>query len=106
MHLPHTSALAALTLIALNAVTPAHAGGYDIAKANDCFKCHEIQHESKAPSFKFIANAFKGRSDAVGRIQNPIRNGITYYFIWEKMPAYRTMSERDLNELTQWILTQ
>ncbi len=83
-----------------------HAGGYEIAKANDCFKCHDITKEKKGPSFQYISNAYRGRSDAAGRIQNPIRNGITYYYFWEKMPASPNMSDTDLQELTRWILSQ
>ncbi len=84
----------------------ANAGGYDIAKANDCFKCHEVDRGIKGPSFQYIGNAYRGRSDAEGRIKNPIRNGIKFYFIWEKMPANHKMSDAELNELTQWILHQ
>lgn len=93
--------------LALMALSPlSHAGGYEIAKANDCFKCHDISQQKKGPSFQYISNAYRGRSDAAGRIQNPIRNGITYYYFWEKMPAHRNMSEADLQELTRWILSQ
>ena len=84
----------------------AQAGGYDIAKANDCFKCHEIDRGIKGPSFQYIGNAYRGRNDAQGRIKNPIRNGIKFYYFWEKMPANHKMSEAELNELTQWILSQ
>ena len=84
----------------------AYADGYQIAKANDCFKCHDVSKDKKGPSFQYISNAYRGRSDAAGRIQNPIRNGITYYYFWEKMPANHTMSDADLQELTRWILSQ
>ena len=96
------------SLIASTALfgTISHADGYQIAKNYDCLKCHEVNQDKKGPSFQYIGNAFRGRSDAVGRIQNPIRNGITYYYVWEKMPAHHDMSDADLQELTRWILSQ
>ncbi len=99
-----TSALLSFSLIAF--APSSHADGYQIAKANDCFKCHDISQEKKGPSFQYISNAYKGRNDATGRIQNPIRNGITFYGFWKKMPANRNMSDADLQELTRWILSQ
>jgi cytochrome c len=95
-------------LIASSALlsTISHADGYQIAKNNDCFKCHEIDRGIKGPSFQYIGNAYRGRSDAAARLQNPIRNGITFYYFWEKMPANHKMSQAELDELTQWILKQ
>ena len=86
--------------------TVSHADGYQIAKNYDCLKCHEVNQDKKGPSFQYIGNAFRGRSDAVGRIQNPIRNGITLYYFWEKMLANPKISQAELDELTQWILKQ
>ena len=40
----------------------AHADGYQIAKANDCFKCHDVSKDKKGPSFQYISNAYRGRS--------------------------------------------
>lgn len=99
-----TTGVLSLSLLAFAPLT--HADGYQIAKANDCFKCHDISKDKKGPSFQYISNAYRGRSDAAGRIQNPIRNGITYYYFWEKMPAHRNMSDADMQELTRWILSQ
>ena len=99
-----TGSILSLGLIAF--APSSHADGYQIAKANDCFKCHDISQEKKGPSFQYISNAYKGRSDAAGRIQNPIRNGITFYGFWKKMPAHPNMSDADLQELTRWILSQ
>ena len=99
-----TTLAVSLGLITLSPL--AHADGYQIAKANDCFKCHDVSKDKKGPSFQYISNAYRGRSDAAGRIQNPIRNGITYYYVWEKMPAHHDMSDADLQELTRWILSQ
>lgn len=72
-----------------------------IARDQQCFKCHAIDSKKKAPSFRTIAQ----RSDAA-EIKDVVRNGITSLFGQEKMPANRRISESDLNTLTQWILAQ
>jgi len=72
-----------------------------IARDQQCFKCHAIDSKKKAPSFRTIAQG----SDAA-EIKNVVRKGITSLFGQEKMPANRRISESDLNALTQWILAQ
>lgn len=86
--------------LTLTAITAAHANE-QIARNNQCFKCHEIDTKKKAPSFKSIAQ----NSDAA-EIKDTIRNGVTSLLGKEKMPAYRNMSDADLNALTRWILSQ
>jgi cytochrome c len=35
-----------------------------LAKAGNCFKCHSVEKAKKAPSYKRIAQKYKGKADA------------------------------------------
>lgn len=72
-----------------------------IARDNQCFKCHAIDSKKKAPSFQSIAK----NSDA-DEIAHVIRKGVTSLFGSSKMPANTRMSEAELKSVTQWILQQ
>jgi cytochrome c len=76
-----------------------------IARNNQCFKCHAIDSKKKAPSFQAIAREYSG-SDGAEEIARTIRKGITSIFGVEKMPANSRMSDAELRLLTQWILQQ
>ncbi len=55
------SALSGAVLLALSAMSPAHAAvdvdaAKALAKANDCLKCHASDKDKKGPSMKKIAH--------------------------------------------------
>lgn len=52
-----TGTILSLGLIAF--APSSHADGYQIAKANDCFKCHDISQEKKARPFNTSATRIK-----------------------------------------------
>lgn len=72
-----------------------------IARDNQCFKCHAIDASKKAPSFKSIA-----KNEVASDIEQVVRKGIKSLFGTQKMPANTAMSDADLKSLTQWILQQ
>jgi cytochrome c len=77
-----------------------------IARDNQCFKCHAIDTKKKAPSFQSIAQEFRGDTKGSAEIERTIRKGITSLFGQEKMPANTRISDGDLKALSQWILSQ
>lgn len=95
-----------LTLTAtLLFASTAHANE-QIARDNQCFKCHAIDTKKKAPSFQSIAQEFRGDTNGSAEIERTIRTGITSLFGQEKMPANTRISDGDLKALSQWILSQ
>lgn len=95
-----------LTLTAtLLFASTAHANE-QIARDNQCFKCHAIDTKKKAPSFQSIAQEFRGDTNGSTEIERTIRTGITSLFGQEKMPANSRISDGDLKALSQWILSQ
>ena len=51
-----------MPVVSLAAVDEAAAKAY--AKQNDCFKCHAPDKTKKGPSYKKIADKYKGKADA------------------------------------------
>lgn len=99
--LTKTAGLLAITVLGSCLISGTAVASEQIARDQQCFKCHAIDSKKKAPSFRTIAQ----RSDAA-EIKDVVRNGITSLFGQEKMPANRRISESDLNALAQWILAQ
>ena len=80
-----------------------------LAKAGKCFRCHSVEKAKKAPSYKKIAQKYKGKADAEeallkhlsGRKSVKVEDGGDEEH--EPPPA---KDAADLKNLVQWILSR
>ncbi len=79
-----------------------------LLKQNKCMSCHNIMGIKSAPSFSMI---LKMNSGWFGISRNSIKNSIKNgsqgkypMFSDVKMPAYKHLSNQDLNTLARWIV--
>lgn len=72
-----TSLLAALSLAAFSAGVAA--ADVDAAKAtmkqNNCLKCHGIEKDKDGPSYKKVADKYKGKADAESKLFTHLTTG-------------------------------
>jgi cytochrome c len=100
--------------LALTSIAPVHAAvdaeaAKALAKKNDCFKCHAIDKTKKGPSYKKIAEKYKGKAEGE---QKAIDNMIKGYKVKledgteEEHKIIDTKDQAQLKNLAQWILSQ
>ena len=105
-------------LFAVSAVvfvsSPAVAAGVDadaakaLAKRNDCFKCHALDKTKKGPSYKKIAEKYKGKAEGEEKL---IKNFTTSPKVKledgteEEHKAIDTKDMKEMKNLAQWILS-
>jgi len=80
--------------------------GKKIALKYNCLACHRTDKKIVGPSFQDISNKYK-RNTII--IKDSIRNGSKKKWLDSKgaiMPAFKTLSEEDLDTLVKWILKQ
>lgn len=83
------------------------AAAEDLAKAGKCFKCHAVEKAKKAPSYKKIAQKYKGKSDAEATLFKHLSASKAVKVddggdeTHEPPPA---KDAADLKNLVQWIL--
>lgn len=81
-----------------------------LAKKNDCFKCHAIDKTKKGPSYKKIAEKYKGK-EAEGE-QKMLKNITTGPKVKledgseEEHKIIDTKDQAEIKNLLQWILAQ
>lgn len=81
----------------------------DLAKRNDCFKCHAIDKTKKGPSYKKIAAKYKGKADGE---EKAIKNFTTGPKVKledgteEDHKIIDTKDPKELKNLAQWILSR
>ena len=80
-----------------------------LAKAGKCFKCHSVDKAKKAPSYKKIAQKYKGKVDAEAALIKHLSSSKSVKVEdggdeeHEPPPA---KDAADLKNLVQWILSR
>lgn len=78
-------------------------------KRNDCFKCHAIDKTKKGPSYKKIAEKFKGKADAEEKILKNLTTGPKVKLedgTEEDHKIIDTKDKAEIKNLMDWILAQ
>ena len=109
-------ATAALLGLALLGQVSANAADDDAAKAlarqNNCLKCHAIDKDKDGPSFKKVAEKYKGKSNAEAKLIEHLTSGEKAKFPdghEEEHKIVKTSPAKDMAQiknLVQWVLAQ
>ncbi|GIL05395.1 MAG: hypothetical protein BroJett031_19150 [Betaproteobacteria bacterium] len=98
------------TIAVLTALTPI-AGAADpqaLAESKQCFSCHSLEMERRAPSFKLLARNYGGIPNADRVLERRVQLGGYGHWGVEPMPAAGprpAVSEAEARELVAWILS-
>lgn len=92
--------IVSLALIA----TPALAS-QELLKKNNCMACHAVDKKLVGPSYKAVADRYRGQSDAADKLAKKIRAGGAGVWGPIPMPAYPQLSEADAKKLATHILS-
>jgi cytochrome c len=84
----------------------------ELARANNCFKCHSVSKDKEGPAYKKVAEKYKGKADAEAKLIHHITSGEKAKFPDGHEEAHKivkTTPEKDMAQiknLVQWILAQ
>ena len=96
-------------------VSPASAQGFDadaaqaLAKKNDCMKCHSVDKDKKAPSYKKIAAKYKGKPDGEEKATKNITTGPKVKLEDGTEEEHKIINTKDpaaIKNIVNWILSQ
>lgn len=80
-----------------------------LAKKSDCLKCHAIDKDKKASSFKKIAEKYKGKADAEAKLIDSVTKAPKVKQQDGTEEEHKTVASKDASEiknLVGWILSQ
>jgi cytochrome c len=80
-----------------------------LAKKSDCLKCHAIDKDKKASSYKKIALSWKGKPDAVAKVTEALTKGPKVKMKDGTEEEHKIIESKDpaaLKNLVEWILSQ
>ena len=106
----------AATLFVFSAVmlVPSQASAFDedaakaLAKRNDCFKCHAIDKSKKGPSYKKVAEKYRGKPDAQSKLITNFTTGRMVKLSDGTEETHKVIDTKDMSEmknLADWILS-
>ena len=78
--------------------------GDQIAKDANCLACHAVDRKLVGPSFKEIAEKYKGDAKAAEMLGAKVRNGGQGVWGAIPMPANPQLGAEDLQSVVKWIL--
>ena len=100
--------LAGVLLITPMFVVPVSADQMeDLARAKQCFSCHQLDKEAIAPSFMTIAKKYSGVKNAEVMLADRIQKGGVAHFGNTPMPsegARVSLSAAEANSLAAWVV--
>jgi cytochrome c len=73
-------------------------------KKNNCMACHSVDKKLVGPSYKDVANRYRGQSDAADKLAKKIRAGGSGAWGPIPMPANPQVSEAEAKKLAEFIL--
>src|SRR5213593_2765078 len=77
-----------------------------MAKDAGCLSCHSISEKVVGPSFKSVAEKYRGQSDAVNQLVQSVRNGSKGTWGRIPMPAHNALAEADVKTIVEWVLAR
>jgi cytochrome c len=86
-----------------DAAGPDPAAVLRLAQRHTCTACHGVDNKMVGPSFRQMADRYKGRGDAVDYMAGKIRAGSAGVWGAIPMPAQAQVSAADARALAEWI---
>lgn len=79
-----------------------------LAKKSGCLKCHAIDKKKDAPSYKSIAEKYKGKPDAEDKLVKHATSNpeVEVDGKKEKHDSPKTKDEKEIRNLVRWVLTR
>jgi cytochrome c len=80
-----------------------------LAKKSDCLKCHAVDKDKKAASFKSMAEKWKGKADAQAKLTESITKAPKVKLKDGTEESHKVIASQDANDIknvVDWILSR
>jgi cytochrome c len=77
-----------------------------LAKDAGCTSCHNATEKVVGPSFKAIAEKYKGDKGAADQLVQSVRNGSKGTWGRIPMPPHNSLAEAEVKAIVGWILAR
>ncbi len=97
---------AGLAAVTLFAAGPALAQNpQDLLKTNNCLACHQVDAKLVGPSYKDVANKYRGQKDAEAKLIEKVKKGGVGVWGQVPMPPNAQVKDADIATMVKYILS-
>jgi cytochrome c len=96
---------ASALVIGITLAAGAHANE-KLAQASGCMTCHAIDKKVIGPSYKEVAEKYRGDKSAEGKLFQKVKAGGKGVWGETPMPPNAHVKDDDIKTLVQWVLSQ
>ncbi len=101
---PLSAAAVAKLSQANTAESAASRGPAALAREANCLACHATASRMVGPSFKEVADRYRGDNKAEATLSSRVKNGAQGVWGGIPMPPHPTLADDDIRSLVRWIL--
>jgi cytochrome c len=98
------TSIALAALAAALAVAPAWADEALAAKSG-CLACHAVDKKVVGPSYKEVANKYRGDKAAPAKLEKKVKEGGVGVWGQIPMPPNTQVNDADIKKLVAWVLS-
>lgn len=93
-------------LLSLAALAPVAQASLPLAQKGGCMACHGVDKKIVGPSYKDVADKYKGQKDAAAKLTEKVRKGGSGAWGTLAMPATGAdkLNDADLKTVIEWVL--
>jgi cytochrome c len=77
----------------------------DLAKKHNCFACHAVDKKVVGPSYKQVADKYRGDQNAPAKLFEKVKKGGAGVWGPVPMPPNAAVPDADIKKLVDWILS-
>ena len=77
----------------------------DLAKKHNCFACHAVDKKVVGPSYKQVAEKYRGDKSAPAKLFEKVKKGGAGVWGPVPMPPNATVPDADIKKLVDWVLS-
>ena len=94
--------------LAANAADVDVAGAEALAKKSGCLKCHSIAQKKDGPSYKSVAEKYKGKADAEATLYKHLTTNpkVKVDGKEEEHASLKTKNEAEIRNVIKWVLSR
>jgi cytochrome c len=78
----------------------------ELAKKSGCLACHAVDKKIVGPSYKEVAQKYKGDKDAEAKLFTKVKDGGVGAWGQVPMPPNTHVKDEDIKTLVKWVLSQ
>lgn len=105
MKKPVAAIAIALGILSTGPALAAESSAEALARSKACMACHAIGKKMVGPSYRDVANKYRGQADALAKLSEKVKKGGSGVWGPIAMPPNPAVKDEEIKTIVSWILS-